>query len=217
MFLRLREERQRDQHDSDRINRVQHRRGQTDNTRQTDIRNNHAGRSKKRRNGRIRNTRQQLMEILTDAGNQADTGIEACNDENCGKQHLPDRAKQTAGNIAQRIRASRAARPCRAGQCANVRQHRVNQKQHCACNPACTDGAAAHLLFILDTVIPNIQRDNRAEIECRQRIHCLVAIQNARQARQRSVVCGRHAVMLCHRMKQAAEKQHENQYDQRRT
>ena len=91
------------------------------------------------------------MEILTDAGNQADTGIEACNDENCGKQHLPDRAKQTSGNIAQRVRASRAARPCRAGQRANVRQHRVNQKQHCACNPACTDGAAAHLLFVLDT------------------------------------------------------------------
>ena len=110
MFLRLREERQHHQHDSDRINRVQHRRGQTDNTRQTDIRNNHAGRSKERRNGRIWNTRQQLMEILADAGNQADTGIEACNDENCGKQHLPDRAKQTSSNIAQRVRASRAAR-----------------------------------------------------------------------------------------------------------
>ena len=58
-------------------------------------------------------------------------------------------------------------------------QHGINSQQQPACNKTGPDGAALHGTAFCDTPGADVQGDDRAKIQPGQRVHGLVAVQDA--------------------------------------
>ena len=156
------------------------------------------------------------MEILAYARDQADAGIEARNEEDRREQHLPGPAEQRMRKAGQRVRAGLAAREGSARQRTRVRQHGIYREQHRARDPARAHRAAHDLLVVIHASGADVERDDRAEVERRKRVHRLIAGQQALRHGLRHIAPARRAVMRRYRVDQAARKQHHDQDDQRR-
>ena len=105
------------------------------------------------------------MEVFAYAGDEADAGVEAGDDEDNGQKHLSHPAKQAVGQCRQDGGAGVAAGERGPRDAADVGQHGVDHQQHPACDEPGPDGAAPDGSFFRDAHRLNVQRDDCAEVE----------------------------------------------------
>ena len=159
---------------------------------------------------------QQLMKILADGRDQADAGVEAGDHEDRCEQHLAAPAEQAEREAGQRVRAGRAAGKGRAGQRARMGEHGINGEQQRSGDQTGGDRAASDLTFLINAARADVEGDDRAEVECGECVHRLIAVQNAAQRGQGLIFGRRGGVMRRDRMHETAAEQHEDENDERR-
>ena len=159
---------------------------------------------------------QQLVKILADGRDQADAGVEAGDHEDRCEQHLTAPAEQAEREAGQRVRAGRAAGKGRAGQRARMGEHGINGEQQRSGDQTGGDRAASDLAFLINAARADVEGDDRAEVECGECVHRLIAVQNAAQRGQGLIFGRRGAVMRRDRMHETAAEQHEDENDERR-
>ena len=93
-------------------------------------------------------------------------------------------------------------------------QHGVDHQHQPACNKTGPDGAALHGMAFCDTPGADVQGNDRAKIQPGQRVHGLVAVQDALHSGQGCVLCAGCAVVCRQRMDETPGKQHHDEHDQ---
>ena len=214
MLFKARHKGKQDQHDGCGINGVQHRSGQPDDGSKAEVRYQHTGHSKKSCDGRVGDAGQQLVEILPHAGDQAHAGVETGNDKDGRNEHKARPAEQLLCQSGEHLGTGGKARIHRAGLGPGVAQHGVDHQQQPACNKTGPDGAALHGAALCDTPGADVQGDDRAKIQPGQRVHGLVAVQDALHSGQGCVLCAGCAVVCRQRMGETPGKQHHDEHDQ---
>ena len=133
-LLKARQEGEQDQHDGGGIDGVEYRGGQPDDGGKAKVGHQHTGRSKKGGKGRVGDAGQQLVEILSHAGDQAHAGVEACDHKNGRNKHKARPAEQLLCQSGEHLGTGGKARIHRAGLGPGVAQHGVDHQQQPACN-----------------------------------------------------------------------------------
>ena len=214
MLFKARHKGKQDQHDGCGINGVQHRSGQPDDGSKAEVRYQHTGHSKKSGKGRVGDAGQKLMKILTHAGDQAHAGVEACDHKNGRNKHKARPTEQRLCQSGEHLGTGGKARIHRAGLGPGVAQHGVDHQHQPACNKTGPDGAALHGTAFCDTPGADVQGNDRAKIQPGQRVHGLVAVQDALHSGQGCVLCAGCAVVCRQRMDETPGKQHHDEHDQ---
>ena len=93
-------------------------------------------------------------------------------------------------------------------------QHGVDHQQHPARDESGPDGAPPHGGFFRDADGLNVQGDDGPEVERRQRVHGLVAVQHPLRGGEGGVSRGGHAITGGGRAEDAAREQHHDKHQQ---
>ena len=183
---------QRDQHDGERIDGYQHRDRKLQNERETGIADHHADGRKDHGPAAVPELREEPGEIVRAAGNQPHAGIEACNEEDEPKEHLSRRAEKFVSNSRERLSAVFHPGECAARFCADLRERTVDHKENGRGNAAGKNRFLHDGTFALNAHRTNVHRNDETKIQRRERIHRLIAVNEAVRKRcARISSCGR--------------------------
>ena len=93
-------------------------------------------------------------------------------------------------------------------------QHGVHGQQQRPGNESGLDDAVLHGLVLGDAPCPDVQRDDRAEVQRCQRVHGLVAVEHSLHGGQSGVLCAGGSVVCRQRVQQAPGKQRRDEQNQ---
>lgn len=172
-------ETQRDQHDGERIDGHQHWDRKLQNERETGIADHHADDRKYHGPAAVSELGKESGEIVRAAGNQTHAGIEACNEEDEPKEHLSRRAKKFVSDSRERLSTVFHPGECAARFCADLRERTVDHKENGRGNAAGKNRFLHDGAFALNAHRTNVHCNDETKIQRRQRIHRLIAVDEA--------------------------------------
>ena len=181
------------QSDNNRIEHTNNRNGELDDVFQTEVCYYQAENGDEEYQSLVLHTViAKLGEITGNSGCQTDAGGEAGKENNQSQYNLAAEAHVVGADFAEQSSAVRDNTENIDAQCAGVSQCCINDSEEEGCNQAGVGAELGQNLFIGDTLSLNSLDSNRAEQDCCQKVHGIVAFLEAAEERRCSKVRIRH-------------------------